>query len=94
MATELAGEKPTTQKAQNGNIDLLGRGRVFYARARAVRVKIRIPNRAGLGKRRMTCQTIKLIEWILRAGETANESSKQVSERGYLAKSEPVVAEL
>ena len=35
-----------------------------------------------------------LIEWILRAGETANESSKQASERGYLANSEPVVGEL
>ena len=45
-----------------------------HARASAVSVKIRIPSRAGRGRRRMTCQTIMIIEWILRAGETANES--------------------
>jgi len=29
---------------------------------------------AGLGNRRKTCQTTMLIDWFLRAGETANES--------------------
>ena len=29
---------------------------------------------AGRGNRRKTCQTTMLIDWFLRAGETANES--------------------
>jgi hypothetical protein len=47
---------------------------VSQARAMAVRRKKTIPRRAGRGRRRRTCQTMKLIDRILRAGETANDS--------------------
>jgi hypothetical protein len=40
----------------------------------AVRRKMRSPRSAGRGRRRKTCQTMMLIDRILRAGETANES--------------------
>src|SRR4029077_6063150 len=46
------------------------------ARAMAVRTKMTSPRSAGLGRRRITCQTMMLIETILRAGESANEPSK------------------
>ena len=42
----------------------------------AVSTKMISPRSAGLGRRRITCQTMMLIETILRAGESANESSK------------------
>src|ERR1700731_5142028 len=42
----------------------------------AVRTKMTSPRSAGLGRRRITCQTMMLIETILRAGESANEPSK------------------
>jgi len=44
------------------------------ARARGVSKKMTTPRRAGRGSRRKTCQTMKLIDRILRAGETANDS--------------------
>jgi len=44
------------------------------ARARGVITKIRRHRIAGLGSLRITCHTMKLIDEILRAGETANES--------------------
>ena len=44
------------------------------ARARGVSTKIRRHRIAGLGSLRMTCHTMMLIDEILRAGETANES--------------------
>ena len=44
---------------------------VDQARAMGVRTRIRMPRRAGRGRRRRTCQTMMLIDWILRAGETA-----------------------
>ena len=53
------------------------------ARAMAVRTRIRIPRMAGLGRRRSTCQTTMLIDRILRSGETANESSKDLAGRRF-----------
>jgi hypothetical protein len=44
------------------------------ARARGVSTKMRRHRIAGLGSLRITCHTMKLIDEILRAGETANES--------------------
>ena len=44
------------------------------ARAKGVSTKIRRHRIAGLGSLRMTCHTMMLIDEILRAGETANES--------------------
>jgi hypothetical protein len=81
--------KTTVRDASDGAADAARLARVEYqnqatgsaqdedaaqARAKGVSTKIRRHRIAGLGSRRMTCHTMKLIDEILRAGETANES--------------------
>jgi hypothetical protein len=60
---------------QAGSALIKDQAKIVQGQARAIDVSVKrmIPRRAGRGRRRRTCQTMMLIESILRAGETANE---------------------
>src|ERR1700751_938035 len=63
--------------------------RQLDARANALIRRITRPRIAGLGRRRSTCQTTMLIDWFLRAGESANESVEPNETRKKLLSGKP-----